>query len=104
MESTSQSRTRYARPGCEAKPLKKLKFEKEERAAIVGKIQRYFVEEMESEIGAIPSEQLLNFFTETIGPFYYNQGLNDAQGAFARVADTFNDKIYGLEQREAWTR
>lgn len=84
--------------------MKKLKFEKEERAAIVGKIQRYFVEEMESEIGVIPSEQLLNFFTETIGPFYYNQGLNDAQAVFAKAVDIVGDEIYGLEQREARTR
>ena len=84
--------------------MKKLKFEKEERAAIVGKIQRYFVNEMESEIGAIPAEQLLNFFTETIGPFYYNQGLNDAQAVFAKAVDNVGDEIYGLEQREARAR
>ena len=84
--------------------MKKIKFEKEERAAIVAKIQRYFVSDLESEIGSIPAEQLLNFFTETIGPFYYNQGLADAQGVMARVVDNINDEIYGLEQREARAR
>ncbi len=84
--------------------MKKIKFEKEERAAIVAKIQRYFVSDLESEIGSIPAEQLLNFFTETIGPFYYNQGLADAQGVMARVVDNINDEIYGLEQREARSR
>lgn len=84
--------------------MKKLKFEKEERAAIVGKIQRYFVDELESEIGVIPAEQLLNFFTETIGPFYYNQGLGDAQAVFTRALDAVGDEIYGLEQREARAR
>ena len=84
--------------------MKKLKFEKEERAAIVGKIQRYFVDELESQIGVIPAEQLLNFFTETIGPFYYNQGLNDAQAVFAKAVDIVGDEIYGLEQREARAR
>ena len=84
--------------------MKKLKFEKEERAAIVGRIQRFFVDELDSEIGSIPAEQLLNFFTETIGPFYYNQGLSDAQALFARSLDNVNDEIYGLEQREARAR
>ncbi len=84
--------------------MKKLKFEKEERAAIVGKIQRYFVDELESQIGVIPAEQLLNFFTETIGPFYYNQGLNDAQAVFVKAVDIVGDEIYGLEQREARAR
>ena len=84
--------------------MKKLKFEKEARAAIVGKIQRYFVDELDSEIGAIPAELLLNFFTENIGPFYYNQGLGDAQAVLGRLVDNLNDEIYGLEQREARAR
>ena len=84
--------------------MKPIKFEKEERAAIVSKIQRYFVDELDSEIGAIPAELLLAFFTEKIGPFYYNQGLGDAQAAMARVIDNINDEIYGLEQREARAR
>ena len=84
--------------------MKPIKFEKDERAAIVSRIQRYFVDELESEIGAIPAELLLNFFTEQIGPFYYNQGLADAQGVLARMVDNINDEIYGLEQREARAR
>jgi uncharacterized protein (DUF2164 family) len=84
--------------------MKKISFEKAEREAIVGRIQRYFVDELDSSIGNIPAEQLLMFFGEVIGPYYYNRGLNDAQGAFTRLAETFNDEIYGLEQREARTR
>ncbi|HWV00063.1 MAG TPA: DUF2164 domain-containing protein [Devosia sp.] len=84
--------------------MKPIKFEKDERAAIASKIQRYFVAELDSEIGAIPAELLLNFFTEEIGPFYYNQGLADAQAAMARMVDNINDEIYGLEQRQARVR
>ena len=81
--------------------MKPIKFEKEERAAIVSRIQRYFVDELDSEIGAIPAELLLAFFTEQVGPFYYNQGLADAQATMARIVDNINDEIYGLEQRAA---
>ena len=84
--------------------MKKLSFDKPERQAIVGKIQRYFADELEQEIGVIPAETLLNFFTETIGPFYYNQGLGDAQAVFARALDAVGDEIYGLEQRDARAR
>ena len=84
--------------------MKKLSFDKPERQAIVGKIQRYFADELEQQIGTIPAEQLLNFFTETIGPFYYNQGLTDAQAVFARAVDAVGDEIYGLEQRDARAR
>lgn len=79
--------------------MKPLKLEKDDRTEVVKRIQDYFVTELDSEIGAIPAELLLNFFTEHIGPFYYNQGLKDAQAAFAVALDDVNDKIYGLEQR-----
>ncbi|RYE11058.1 MAG: DUF2164 domain-containing protein [Hyphomicrobiales bacterium] len=81
--------------------MKKIKFEKQQRADIVGKIQRYFVQELDGQIGAIPAELLLDFFAENIGPHYYNQGLADAQVVFTRSLDNVNDEIYGLEQREA---
>jgi uncharacterized protein (DUF2164 family) len=84
--------------------MKPIKFDKDERAAIVGKIQRYFVAELDSEIGAIPAELLLAFFTENIGAFYYNQGLADAQAVLGKMVDNINDEIYGLEQREARAR
>ncbi|MDO8361218.1 MAG: DUF2164 domain-containing protein [Devosia sp.] len=84
--------------------MKKITFEKPERAAIVAKIQDYFVKELDSEIGAIPAELLLAFFAESIGPFYYNQGLADARAVFAKSLDDINDQIYGLEQREARAR
>jgi len=84
--------------------MQKISFDKAEREAIVGRIQRYFVDELESSIGNLPAEQLLMFFSEIVGPYYYNRGLRDAQAAFARQADNFNEEIYGLEQREARTR
>jgi uncharacterized protein (DUF2164 family) len=84
--------------------MKKITFSKEVRAEIVGRIQRYFNEELEQEIGALPAEMLLGFFAETIGGYYYNQGLADAQAVFTRALDEVNDSIYGLEQRDARLR
>lgn len=84
--------------------MKPIKFDKEQRDCIVGEIQRYLSDELEVSIGAIPAELLLAFFTERIGPHYYNQGLSDAQAVFAKSLDTINDAIYGLEQRDLRTR
>lgn len=84
--------------------MKKLALEKPARAEIVARIQRYFSEELDQPIGAIPAELLLGFFTETIGGYYYNQGLADAQAVFAKSLDNVNDTIYGLEQRETRLR
>ncbi len=84
--------------------MKKIAFAKETRAELVKRIQRHFAEELEQEIGALPAEMLLQFFTETVGPYYYNQGLADAQAVFSGALDEVNDRIYGLEQREARLR
>ena len=84
--------------------MKKIRFEKEQRDAIVAKIRRHFIDELDQELGVIPAEMLLNFLSETVGPFYYNQGLADAQAVFARTLDNANDEIYALEQREARAR
>jgi uncharacterized protein (DUF2164 family) len=81
--------------------VKRISFDKDQRTAVVAEIQRYFVNELDSSIGALPAEQLLAFFTEKIGPFYYNQGLADAQAVFATAVDQVGDEIYALEQREA---
>jgi uncharacterized protein (DUF2164 family) len=79
-------------------------FSKEERAAIVAKIQRYFVDELESSIGVMPAELLVEFLAQDIGAFYYNRGLADAQAVFTRKLDEVADALYALEQREARTR
>lgn len=84
--------------------MKQIKFDKPERAQIVKRIQTYFSAELDQDIGAIPAELLLKFFTEQVGAFYYNQGLSDEQALFAKSIDDINDQIYGLEQREARAR
>jgi uncharacterized protein (DUF2164 family) len=84
--------------------VKPITFDKDERAALIGRLQRYFADEMEQSLGNIPAEQLLNFFTAEIGPYYYNQALSDAQAAMSRAVDGFNDLIYDLEQRPVRTK
>ncbi len=73
--------------------MKKITFEKPERVEMVGKIQRFFVSELDGEIGNLSAERLLQFVSETIGPFYYNQGLHDAQAVFRRQLDNVDDEI-----------
>ncbi len=84
--------------------MKPIKFEKEERAEIVARIQRYFADELDSSIGEIPAELLLNFFSDQIGAFYYNQGLADAKAVLGKVVDDVEERIYSLERREARAR
>jgi len=84
--------------------MKKLTLDKERRAELVGRLQRYFVDELEQGIGVMPAERLIEFVAESLGPLYYNQGLSDAQAVFAKALDDVNDSIYGLEQRATRAR
>jgi len=84
--------------------MKPIRFSKEETRAIVGKIQTYFQDELDAEIGDIPAEMLMRFFTEEIGGFIYNRGLYDAQAVLVKQVDEITDMIYALEQRETAVR
>ena len=79
--------------------MEKIKFSKEETNAIVRRIQDHFDGELETEIGQMQAEFLLNFFSEEIGAYHYNRGLYDAQALLLKKVDDFTDSIYALEQR-----
>lgn len=72
-----------------------IKFSKEETDRLTRKIQLYFNEELDQEIGQFPAQFMLDFICKEIGPYYYNRGLMDAQ----LVVDTrLSEAIYELEQ------
>ncbi|MEL0629800.1 DUF2164 family protein [Psychromonas aquatilis] len=41
---------------------------------------------------------LLDFFSEKVGPYYYNQGLNDARAILDDKLDTITESFYELEK------
>lgn len=81
-----------------------IKFTKEEKAIITRKIQLYFTEELQQEIGQFDAEFLLDFFAEEVGPFFYNRGLYDAQEVLSKKLDDISEAIYQLEQTTEFRR
>lgn len=82
-----------------------IRFEAEEKAAIVRRIQLYFDQELRQEIGRFDAEFLLDFaeflldfFAEEIGGYFYNRGLYDAQAVLAARVDDLNEAIVQLEK------
>jgi len=65
-------------------------FSKEELAAITGRIQLYFREEL--------AQLLLEFFAEEIGGYFYNRGLYDAQALLNDKLEDISDALYQLEK------
>ncbi len=68
------------------------------KVEIVGKLQKYFADELEQEIGSFDAEFLLDFFLKEVGNFFYKQGLADALKTFESKIDDFSDAIYQLEK------
>lgn len=75
-----------------------MEFSKEEKEIITKKIQAYFREELESDIGQFDAHFLLDFFTEEIGSYFYNRGIYDAQAILDKRLDDISESIYELEK------
>ena len=84
--------------------MSKIDFSDQEKAAIVRNIQLYFREELDQKIGQFDAEFLLQFFTEEIGPYFYNRGLYDAQAILKSRLETLNEAIYELEKPTEFER
>jgi uncharacterized protein (DUF2164 family) len=78
--------------------MSKIEFSKQEKEIIVKKVQLYFSEELDQEIGQFDAEFLLDFFSETVGAYFYNRGLYDAQSLLERKLDDIAEAIYELEK------
>ena len=81
-----------------------IEFSKEETDIICRKIQLYFEEKLDQEIGMFDSQFLLDFFSEEIGSFYYNRGLYDALALFQNNMESVGDAIYEVEKPTQFVR
>jgi uncharacterized protein (DUF2164 family) len=78
--------------------MAEIEFTKEETDLIVKKLQLYFQEELDSEIGQFDARFLLEFFAEEIGNYFYNRGLYDAQAILERRLEDITDAIWELQK------
>ncbi len=84
--------------------MSKIEFSKEEKEFIVKDIQNFFSEELDQEIGQFDSIYLLDFFSDKIGPYYYNRGLFDAQAILEKRMDSIKEAISELEKITEFAR
>lgn len=75
-----------------------IKFSKDETDLMVSKIKMYFNDELDQEIGGFEAEFLMGFFAKEIGPYFYNQGLSDAQTLFTEKAEELGYLVQELEK------
>ena len=78
--------------------MTEINFSKEELEIITQKLQRYFSKELDQELGQFDAQFLLDFFTEEVGPYFYNRGLYEAQAVLERRLEDISEAIYELEK------
>jgi uncharacterized protein (DUF2164 family) len=73
-------------------------FDKPTRERLSHLLARRLKDELDVEIDPFDSLDLLEFLSQTLGPYYYNQGLHDAQAIFKDRIEAIADAVYELEQ------
>lgn len=76
-----------------------IRLSREETALAVSRLQGWFRDELEQELGRLSAEMLLDFIAREVGPVFYNRGLYDAQAVLAARIEDVNEAIYGLEKK-----
>ena len=84
--------------------MSEITFTREEREVICRKIQLYFQEELEQELGQFDAGFLLDFFAEEIGSYFYNRGLYDAQAILESRMENIAEAIYEIEKPTQFIR
>ena len=75
-----------------------IKLSAESKSDIVKKIKLYFQEELRQDIGQFDAEFLLDFFSQEVGAYYYNQGVLDARAVLQTKLETIDDALYEIER------
>ncbi|MET4731215.1 uncharacterized protein (DUF2164 family) [Lysobacter enzymogenes] len=81
-----------------------IRFDDQEKALLVAKLQRYFTEELKQPIGRFDAEFLLDFLSEELGAYYYNRGVADAQAVLTAKAADLADAVWQLERPTEFKR
>lgn len=73
--------------------MNKIKIDKGKKEEMRKEIVNYFYKERDEDLGDLASQLILEFFLEELGPYIYNQGVEDA---YVYTKDITED-ILGLQ-------
>ncbi len=76
-----------------------IQFDKPTREMLARQLKRHLKDELDLEIDPFDAVALLDNLAETLGPYFYNQGLNDAQAIVKSRIDTVIEAIGEIEKR-----
>ncbi len=71
---------------------------KDATASLVSKLQSYFSDELDRELGGFEAEFLIEFLARELGPYFYNRGLADAHALFMEKSEEIGYLVQELEK------
>jgi uncharacterized protein (DUF2164 family) len=75
-----------------------ISLQKKEKEEIIERIKEFFHEECSEEIGELAAGNFLDFITQEIGPYFYNQGVHDAKLMVELKIFSLEDDLLSLER------
>lgn len=78
--------------------MPEITFTKDEKEQLIPKIKMYLNDELDTEVGNFDAEFLLDFFSEEIGPYFYNRGIRDSLAMLDARMEEVKESIYVLEK------
>lgn len=75
-----------------------LKLPKEDKEALIDRLQQYLANELNVEAGRLAAELLLDHMMKQIAPYAYNRGVADSRAMLAERLSSLEDEMYALEQ------
>lgn len=78
--------------------MTKIELEASQKGQLLVKLQRYFEDELDVELGQFDADFLLDFIAKEMGTIFYNQGVYDAQAVLESRVESIQDAILQLEK------
>jgi len=78
--------------------MSRIELDKVARDKLLRMLVRHLKDELDLEIAPFDALDLLDHLSATLGPHYYNQGLQDAQAIVKARVDTIIDAIDEIEK------
>ncbi|WP_229754324.1 DUF2164 domain-containing protein [Fictibacillus barbaricus] len=70
---------------------------KEIKEEMIDRIQAFFIKERGEEIGNLAAEQVLDFITEEMASYFYNEGIEDSISALQLRMENLEEDLYTLK-------
>ena len=78
--------------------MSELTLSKDATTSLVSKLQSYFSDDLDRELGGFEAEFLIEFLARELGPYFYNRGLADAHALFMEKSEEIGYLVQELEK------